>query len=155
MQISKRIAVLIGSGLLSLFCATAQADGLTDLKAALTRLQGLTPIKGVLDVKTSRRQGEGKEMDESAGQVAVAIEDGGRGLQVLYSRETLARAEQEARAKGRDRNSKTPTVLALSELGSAEVRPMMSAVAALTRQIEEGVFKGNRPAAMAASRRAC
>lgn len=127
-----------------LLCTTVKADGLSDLKTALARLQGQTPIKAALDVKTSRRQGEGKDAEESNGQVSVFLEDGSRGMQMLYSKEVLARAENEARAKAKDSKSKTPTVIGLSELGTAEVRPMIAPVNGLLRQIEEGSFKGER-----------
>lgn len=144
MQFSNRITMLAGAVFLSLFCGAAQADGLTDLKTALTRLQGQAPLKAVLELKSSRRQGEGKDMEESSGHAAVSLEDSVRGLQVLYSKEMLSRAEQEARAKGKDRSSKTPTIMALAELGSAEMRPMVSAAAGLSRMLEDGAFKGEQ-----------
>ncbi|MDO8312563.1 MAG: hypothetical protein Q7T25_11550 [Sideroxyarcus sp.] len=78
------------------------------------------------------------------GQVSVLLEDGARGMQMLYSKEVLLRAESEARAKTKDSRKKTPTVLGLSELSTAEVRPMIAPVADLLRQIEEGSFKGEK-----------
>jgi hypothetical protein len=144
MQIFYRVSIFFGAAFFSAIGGNAWADGLSDLKTALVRLQGQTPIKAALEVKTTRRQGEGKEAEESTGQVSVSLEDGARGMQVLYSKDVLGRAESEARAKAKDSRSKTPTVMGLSELGTAEVRPMMAPVAGLLRQVEEGSFIGER-----------
>ncbi|MCX7219173.1 MAG: hypothetical protein NTY70_09610 [Burkholderiales bacterium] len=122
----------------------ARADGLADLKAALSRLQGQSPLKATIELKSVRRLGEGKELEESSAHASLSVEDGARGMQVFYSKETLMRAESEARAKGKDPKNKTPTVTALSELSTAELRPMVAAVLGLSRQIEEGVFKGEK-----------
>lgn len=122
----------------------ARADGLADLKAALSRLQGQSPLKATIELKSVRRLGEGKELEESSAHASLSVEDGARGMQVFYSKETLMRAEAEARAKGKDPKNKTPTVTALSELSTAELRPMVAAVLGLSRQIEEGIFKGEK-----------
>ncbi|WP_227869545.1 hypothetical protein [Undibacterium parvum] len=122
----------------------ARADGLADLKSALSRLQGQSPLKATIELKSVRRLGEGKELEESSAHASLSVEDGARGMQVFYSKETLTRAETEARAKGKDPKSKTPTVTALSELSTAELRPMVAAALGLSRQIDEGIFKGEK-----------
>jgi hypothetical protein len=130
----------------TLLCAApARADGLADLRAALGRLQAQTPVKATLDVRTVARHGEGKELDERIGQASVLLEDGARGLQVTYSRDTLARMDAEARQRGRDPKAKTPTVWALAELDSNALVPMTSAVTALAKALDESVFKAERP----------
>ena len=144
MSVPNKVVMLLAIAIFSAFCASAQADGLSDLKAALTRLQAQTPLKAMLDLQTIRRQGEGKELEESSGHISLGLEDSTRGMQVLYAKELLSRAENEARAKGKDPKSKTPTVTALSEFDSSDARTMMSAVAGLSRHIEEGVFKGEK-----------
>ncbi|WP_295760578.1 hypothetical protein [Undibacterium sp.] len=144
MHFLNKLSLVAGSLLILACCGTAQADGLTDLKLALSRLQGQSAIKVTIDLKSVRRLGEGKEMEESNAAVSLSVEDGARGMQVFYSKETLLRAESEARAKGKDPKNKTPTVTALSELSTAELRPMVAAVLGLSRQIEEGVFKGEK-----------
>lgn len=129
-----------------LFCATwAQADGLSDLKLALARLQGQAPLKASIDAKTWSRQGEGKDGDEVSGQASVQVEDGARGLSVLYGKDMLARLQQEERAKERDSKAKMPTQAALKELRAEELRPMLSAAAPLARSMEKAVFKGEKP----------
>ena len=123
----------------------AHADGLADFKAALARLQAQTPLKATLDVKTTQRQGEGADAQEKQGQASIALEDGARGLQVLYARDTLARMDAESRQLARDPKAKTPTVLALGKLDSGEIVTMASATASLLRGLEENVFKAEKP----------
>lgn len=129
----------------ALLGAAAHADGLGDLKAALARLPGQTPVKAQLEVKTWQRNGEGKDAQERNGQASISMEDGARGLQVLYTRELLARVEQEERASSKDPNkSKTPTLLALREMRSTELNPLLSSAAQLARDIEEASFKSEK-----------
>ena len=122
----------------------AHADGLSDLKAALARLQAQTPLKATLDVKTTQRQGEGADLVEKQGQASIVLEDGSRGLQVLYARDTLVRMDAESRQLARDPKAKTPTVLALGKLDSGEIVPMASATGSLLRGLEENVFKAEK-----------
>ncbi|MES2104410.1 MAG: hypothetical protein V4634_10350 [Pseudomonadota bacterium] len=122
----------------------SRADGLADLKAALARQQGQTPIKAMLEFKTWSRHGEGKDLDESNGLASIAVEDNARGMQVLYSRDVLARMETEARAKERDQKTRTPTLNALRELNSSELRGMTSAAYALSLALEKLAFKSER-----------
>ncbi len=129
----------------ALVATSAHADGLSDLKGALSRLGGQTPVKAQLEVKTWQRSGEGKEAQERNGQASISMEDGARGLQVLYARELLARVEQEERAGAKDPNkAKTPTLLALREMRSTELNPLLSSAATLARDIEEASFKGEK-----------
>lgn len=144
MRISNKIVVVTGCGLFSLFCNVAQADGLGDLKASLGRLQGQTPLKALIEAKTWSSQGEGKELQETQGSANVTIEDGARGLQVLYSKDMLARLEVEELAKEKNPKSKTPTLAASKEFSSGDLRPMISAAASLTRSLEKFVFKSEK-----------
>ncbi len=122
----------------------AHADGLSDLKSALARLQAQTPLKATLEVKTTERHGDGADAQEKQGQASVALEDGARGLQVLYAKDTLSRMDAESRQLARDPKAKTPTVLAIGKLDSGEIVPMTSATASLLRGLEENVFKAEK-----------
>jgi len=130
-----------------------RADGLADLKAALARLQALTPLKATLEVRTQDRNGEGSNVSEKLGAASVALEDGARGLQVLYAKDTLARMDAESRQLARDPKAKTPTVWALARVDSTQVVSMASAATGLSRSVDEAVLKsekadsvGGRPA---------
>jgi len=123
----------------------AHADGLADLKGALARLQAQTPLKATLEVKTFDRHGDGGDAIDKQGEASIGVEDGARGLQVLYGRDTLARMDSEQRQLVRDPKAKTPTVWALGKLDSSEIVPMTSAASALLRRVEEAQFKGERP----------
>lgn len=137
-----RGTAIFGAVLLCLASGAARADGLADLKTALTHLQASTPLKATVDVKTWRRQGEGREADERQGQARVELEDGARGLAVWYGKDLISHAEAEARAQATDKQARTPTLTALRELDAPDLRTMSSAAAALAREIDEGVFKG-------------
>lgn len=146
-----RISGIASSGLiallplLSLLPLNAYANGLADVKAALQRLQGQGAIKAVLEAKTLRRVGEGNEAIERHGHASVIVEDSGSGLQVSYSKDLLAKIEQEERAKAKDPNSKTPSISALREFEAAQLREMTQAANALSRSIEKATYKGERP----------
>ena len=122
----------------------ARADGLADLKSALARLQGQTPLVATLEVRTTERQGDGADAVEKLGLASVAVEDGARGLQVLYAKETLARMDAESRQLARDPNAKTPTAWALAKLASSDLVPIVSAAPALSRGLDENPFKGEK-----------
>ncbi|MFZ6873602.1 hypothetical protein ACO0LF_16210 [Undibacterium sp. Di27W] len=136
--------LLLAGVCFSLFNQAAQADGLADLKAALLRLPGQTPVKAVVDAKTWSRQGEGKELEEQNGQASISLEDSPRGLQILYSKDLLTRLETEERAKEKDPKAKTPTIAAIREVNSSELRPMVSAVGNLSRVLEKAIFKSEK-----------
>ncbi|MEN9864567.1 MAG: hypothetical protein RL748_157 [Pseudomonadota bacterium] len=143
MRLSNTIISLAAGA--ALFCsAGAQADGLSDLKAALNRLQGQTPLKATLEIHRMSRQGEGKELEENQGKASVSLEDGARGLQVLYARDLLQRAEAEEKAKEKDAKAKTPTLSALKDISAGELRPMISAASHLARKMEKAIFKGEK-----------
>ena len=136
-------AFLVGACLLQ--AGPAHADGLGDLKAALARLQGQSPFKALVEAKTWNKQGEGKDLDETHGLASVSIEDGARGLTVVYSKDMLGKLETEERNKERDPKAKTPTLSALSEVNSSTLRPMLSAAGGLSRNIEKAIFKSEKP----------
>ncbi len=144
MRLSNKMTAFTATGLLSLFCHVAQADGLADLKGALARLQGHAPLKAMLEAKTWSRQGEGKELEENQGQASIVVEDGPGGLQVLYGKDMLARLETEEFAKEKDHKAKTPTLSALKEFNTGELRPMISAAGSLSRAMEKAVYKSEK-----------
>jgi len=138
--ITKTLMVL-SCGLLT---GLAHADGVVDLKTALARLQGQSPLKAQVEARTWSRQGEGKEQDEIQGNANVTVEEGLRGLSVLYSKDMLVRLETEERNKERDAKAKTPTLSALSEVNSSSLRPMLSAANGLFRSLDKAVFKAEK-----------
>ena len=74
----------------------------------------------------------------------MAVEGGASGLQVLYGKDLLAKVEAEQRAKVKDPKTKTPTGFALGEMKATELRTMVSAAGALSREIEEAEFSGEK-----------
>ena len=129
---------------LVLAAPAARADGLADLNAALARLQGASPVKGQAELRTVHKMGEGSELTELKGQVAASLEDGPRGLQVLYGRDLLARADEERRARARNPQAKTPTADALGELQVTDLQPLAAPAVQLQRVIERSRFTGEK-----------
>jgi len=127
-----------------LACSPSRADGLADLQAALARLQAQTPLKATLEVRTFERHGEGADAIDKQGQASVGVEDGARGLQLSYARDTLARMDAESRQLARDPEAKTPTAWAVGKLDLDEVLPMASAAPALSREIAKAQFKAEK-----------
>lgn len=136
---------LPAAGLLLCASLTSHADGLADLKGALNRLQGQAPLSGALEVKSWRKTGEGKEAQEKQGQASFNIEENARGMQVLYGKDLLVRVDAEERAKSKDKKAKTPTLYAMNEVGNKELRNMTTAASALSRELEDAVFKTEAP----------
>ena len=131
------LATVFSSGL-------AYADGPADLRSALTRLQGTSPIKAVIEAKTWVRRGEGKEAEETQGSASVALEDNGRGLQVLYGKDLLARLDNEERAREKDSKAKAPLTATMREFSSGELRSMCGAASALSRRLEKASFRAEK-----------
>ena len=123
----------------------AHADGVSDLKSALARLQGQSPLKAQVDAKTWTRQSDNQDSDETQGAASVMVEEGARGLSVLYSKDMLAKLEVEERNKERDAKAKTPTLSALNEVNSSSLRPMLSAASSLSRSLDKAIFKAEKP----------
>ena len=140
-------ALLFRASLVLLAAAggSARADGLADMKAALARASAeAAPLRATVDARSWRKRGAGSEADEERGQAALAFEQGARGLVVTHDRELLARIDAEQRARARNPDSKSPTVMAMDELGLQELAGRASSAAVLLRKVERGVYRGER-----------
>lgn len=140
-----RPPLLAAATALALLCSPpAHADGLADLKAALARLQGTAPVKGQVDISLRRRQGDGAEAEDTQTQLSLAVEDGPRGLQVLFGRDLLARIEAEQRASADDPKAKTPTLNAVNELQLNDLKRVVAPATTLARSIDSARFKAEK-----------
>jgi hypothetical protein len=129
---------------LALTGGTAWADGLSDLKAALARTQGTSTISATFSATTWRREGEGKDLEETSGAASVQIEEGINGLRLQYSRDAMMRADAESRAREKDSKAKTPFTNALRALNAAEARDLTWASQHLLRSLEKTTYKSER-----------
>ena len=128
----------------ALVSANVYADGQADLRNALSRLQASSPVKGVVEAKIWSRQGEGKDADETQGNASISVEDSGRGLHILYSKDLLTRLDAEERAKEKDSKSKAPLANVVREFNSSDLRQMISAASVLSRRLEKANFKAEK-----------
>ena len=129
---------------LAMLSSAAWADGLTDLKAALARTQGTSTVSATFEAKTWRREGEGKDAEETNGTASVYFEEGINGLRMQYSRDTMVKADSESRAREKDSRAKTPVTNALRAINANDVRDMTWASQFLTRSLEKTSFKSER-----------
>ena len=121
----------------------AGASTLDDLRAQLGRPgQGL--LKATVDVKSLNRNGEGKELEERAGEASVHIEDGPQGLKVAFARELLQKAEAEELSKAADPKSKAPTLAGLGKLEPATLRDLINPAPRLGRLLDRAKLKSER-----------
>lgn len=135
----------ISAALLFTSCAlSAHADGLSDLKTVLGRLQGSAPVKAQVETRINNRIGEGKELEEISGQASIQLEDGNRGLQLVFSKDLLSKLEAEERAKEKDPKAKTPALSSIKELSPSELRPVVNYAAAMLRKLERAQFKSEK-----------
>jgi len=139
-----RTIVAGASLLLATAAMPAWANGLAEMRAALERASVTTPVKAALEARTWRRTGEGKDAEDDQGQLSVTIDDGARGLTIVYGKELLARIENEKKARSKNPDAKAPTSSALTEVSPTNVLPFISAAPTLSRSIEKGVLKGER-----------
>ncbi len=120
------------------------ANGLAELKEALARYPATSPLKATAEAKTLRRDGEGKDLDEKAGQASLYFEEGDRGVRVSYSKDTLTRYAVDEQLKEKDAKAKTPTLSALGALTIPELRQLANGVPVLQRQLDKSTFKSEK-----------
>ena len=142
-SVSKLSAYLI-AGVLSLSAPLAYADGVSELKAALSKLQGQTNLKAQLEIKSTERKSEGKNLADAVGQANLGLESNQYGFHLSYSKETIAQMDQEERSKEADPKKKTPTLKAITSINNSSLRQMISASAQLSRAIDNANFKSEK-----------
>jgi hypothetical protein len=124
--------------------AIAAADGLTDLRATLGRLPATTPVHGTFDVTSTERSSEDDKADD--GRATVGFEIGDSGLHIIYPRNMLAQATQEARAEARDPEKPTPIRSGAGHVRPLHVAELLDGAAALSILLESAQFVQIRPA---------
>jgi len=122
----------------------AAADGLTDLRTTLGRLPATAPAHGTLDVTSTSRSNEDDKADD--GKASVGFEIGDSGLHIIYSRNMLAQATQEARAEARDPEKPTPIRSGASQVRPLHVAELLDGAAALSILLESAQFVQMKPA---------
>lgn len=121
--------------LLLLLPSLLRADSVSELKTTLARLNGREMVRARLEFEFDARQGEEKTPEIEQGGVAVRVEDGPEGLQVLWSREVLDAAARERESQQADAGAKTPTQGAIDRLAVSSVHDYLNAGADLLREL--------------------
>lgn len=131
------IALLLYLGLAA--SMPARADVLTGLRSTLAALPGKSPIVATLKIARSASQGEAATTANPA-EASFDARDDGNGLQLSYSTTLLDRIDDEAVARSRDSEAKTPLQDLLRETGPIQVGPLLSQSAQLLRRLERATL---------------
>jgi hypothetical protein len=123
--------------LLSIINKNSFADGLDDLKSALHLLNGVDPISAEFESSYTANSGKKKKQKTTTGFAKINLIDSIKGLQVLYSNETLLNSEDEANKKELDEEINTPTLNVIDDIEATEMRSMLSASSDLIRSLNK------------------
>ena len=136
MRIFWAIAILMTPSL-------ASADALTDLRGALAQLAATSPVRGSLDITSTMKSSEGDKPD--TGKATVGFESSDGGLRLVYPRDLLAQADQEARSTAIDPERKSPTRSGLAGVRPLEVANLVDAAASLSVALQTAQVTAQRP----------
>ncbi len=120
----------------------SRADGLTDLRKTLKQMQTTNPISMDVQFKLFGHTGEDDELIEREGLINVRLEDGAKGMHILYPADALALLHQEELAKIADENVKNSALNAVGEFDYWEWRELMYPASQLELALQRYTFLG-------------
>lgn len=120
--------------LLLLSAPVLRADGLSDLRTSLAKLTAKDGVQVAISLETSSRSDEDEPPD--IGRASFEAEVGAHGLQLTYSRDLVARAQQEARAAANDPERPTPTRTATRQIDPVDLMELLDVASSLTRRLD-------------------
>lgn len=120
-----------------LAASSLSADALGDLKARLAQFKGTSPVKANFDYQTWNKSVEDKKPRIVQGRANAWAEDGPQGLKLVWSRNLLQQAAQEARARAADPEKDAGTRSALGAIDPLVVGENLNYAEALLRELEE------------------
>lgn len=112
-----------------------RGDAIADLRASLARLGAREPVRVAFTLETYGRNGDEDEKPDT-GKATFEAEHGADGLRVTYAPETIARAQQEARARMNDAEKPTPTRTAMRQVDPEDLMESLDAAAQLSRRLD-------------------
>lgn len=101
------------------------ADGISDLRERLKQLHAVNPIAMDVQFRLFGRTGESDELIDREGLINVRLEDGAKGLHVVYPADVIGLLHQEELAKIVDENVKNSALNAVGEFDYWEWRELM------------------------------
>ena len=108
---------------------TAHGDALAELRTTLSQLNATTAVRGVFEVVSTNTNSD--EPQAFAGKAAASFEMNDAGLQVIYPKNLLAQATQEARNEEIDPDRQTPVRSGMSRIRTLSIVAMLDAAATL------------------------
>lgn len=125
---------------MTVLCPGVMADGLSDLRKTLKQMQASNPISMDVQFKLFGHTGEDDELIEREGLINVRLEDGVKGMHIVYPADVLALLHQEELAKIVDENVKNSALNAVGEFDYWEWRELMYPAAQLELALERYTF---------------
>jgi hypothetical protein len=126
--------------------SSAHADTLAGLNDALSGFTGSAPVRAHVEFDYWNRGGDKDAVAEESCTVGVDIEEDSTGLRILWSRETLAAAEEEMRVASTDPDLRMPMRRAIAELSAAELSGYLNGRVELQRWLGQSELVKEEPA---------
>lgn len=118
----------------------AKANTLDELRKTLKQLQSPNPVALDVQFKLFGRTGEAEELIDREGLINLRLEDGDRGVHIVYPKEVIALLHKEELNKIADENVKNSALNAVGEFDYWEWRELMYPAAQLELALERYTF---------------
>lgn len=129
---------------LLLVAPVLRADGIADLRASLARLGAREPVRVTFSLETYGRAGDEDDKPDT-GKATFEAEHGAEGLRIIYAHDTIARVQQEARARMSDPEKATLTRTAMQLIDPEDLMGSLDAASVLSRRLDRAkVLKDQR-----------
>ncbi len=121
-----------------------RADGISDLRKTLQQLNTDAPIAVDVQFRLFGRTGESDELIDREGLINLRLEDGAKGLHIVYPANVIGLLQREEFAKIADENVKNSALNAVGEFDYWEWRELMYPAAQLALALERYTFLSER-----------
>lgn len=123
-----------------MLCPWAMADGLADLRKTLAQLHTADSIAIDVQFRLFGRTGEAEELIDREGLINLRLEDGPKGVHIVYPENVVALLHKEELAKIADENVKNSALNAVGEFDYWEWRELMYPASQLELALERLTF---------------
>ena len=118
-----------------LLATSAQADGVSDLRATLAGLHGDQPLAATMQVESTGKDGDDASKTTHA-KLQIDVSSDARGLHLGFSPALLQRSSREAAANAVNQDAPTPIQNLLGRLSPINVQPMLDYATALGHSLD-------------------
>ena len=129
---------------MAMLCPWAMADGVSDLRKTLKELHATSPIAMDVQFRLFGRTGEAEDLIDREGLINLRVEDGPKGVHIVYPENVVALLHKEELAKVADENVKNSALNAVGEFDYWEWRELMYPASQLELALERLTFLGEQ-----------